>query len=92
MQADLLLRQRMEVDDLSFAELVVWQLPRQLPGSTHGFKYRLVYVVEGICVLRYENESGKGDHRHLGQMETAYRFSTVAQLVDDFWKDVETAR
>jgi hypothetical protein len=92
MKADLLLRQRIEVDDISFAELVVWRLPLTLPGSVHPFKYRLAYVVDGVCVLRYDNEAGKGDHRHLGEVEMTYRFTTVDQLIDDFWHDVETTQ
>jgi hypothetical protein len=92
MNADLLLRERVEVDDISFAELVVWRLPATQPGSAHSFKYRLAYVVDGVCVLRYDNEAGKGDHRHLGEVEMAYRFTTIEQLMDDFWQDVETAQ
>jgi hypothetical protein len=92
MNADLLLRERIEVDDISFVELVVWRLPRAVPGSAHPFKYRLAYVVDGDCVLRYDNETGKGDHRHLGEVEMAYRFTTIEQLIDDFWQDVETAQ
>lgn len=92
MNAVLLLRRRIELDERSFAELVVWQLPHRLPGSTHPFKYRLAYVVDEVCVLRYDNEAGKGDHRHLGEVETAYRFSTIDQLIDDFRNDVESMR
>jgi hypothetical protein len=44
--------------------------------------------VEGECVLRYDNESGKGDHRHTGGKETAYVFVSVDQLLDDFLADV----
>jgi len=68
--------------------LVLWQLPRPLPGSTHRFKYRLAYVVEGKCVLRYDNESGKGDHRHFGEKERAYEFSGPEQLIADFERDI----
>ena len=92
MNADMLLRERIEVDDISFVELVVWRLPRAVLGSAHPFKYRLAYVVDGVCVLRYDNETGKGDHRHLGEVEMAYRFTTIEQLIDDFWQDVETAQ
>ena len=92
MKANLLLRRRIEVDDILFAELVVWRLPLAMPGSAHPFKYRLAYVVDGVCVLRYDNEVGKGDHRHLGEVEMAYRFTTVDQLIDDFWHDVETTQ
>ena len=86
------LRRRIEFDERSFIELVIWQLPHALPGPEHSFKYRLAYVVDDVCVLRYDNEAGKGDHRHVGEVETAYRFSTVDQLIDDFQNDVETMR
>ena len=89
MKANLLLRRRIEVDDISFAELVVWRLPLAMPGSVHPFKYWLAYVVNGVCVLRYDNEVGKGDHRHVGKRETAYRFSTIDRLLNDFWSDVD---
>ena len=49
---------------------------RRLSGSAHPFKYRLAYVVNEGCVLRYDNEAGKGDHRHWGDKEFDYRFST----------------
>jgi hypothetical protein len=92
MKASLLLRERHILDDRSFVEMVVWQVPRVLPGSAHQFKYRLAYVVGGICVLRFDNETGKGDHRHLGEIESAYSFSTLDRLVDDFWREVEALR
>jgi len=92
MKATLLLRERHILDEHSFVEMVIWELPRVLPGSAHRFKYRMAYVVDGACVLRYDNEAGKGDHRHIDQVETAYSFSTLDQLVDDFWQDVEDRR
>jgi hypothetical protein len=55
-------------------ELVLWRLPKQLDGSEHAFKYRLAYVVRGECVLRYDNEVGKGDHRHFGRKGTCLHF------------------
>jgi hypothetical protein len=89
MQAELLLHERYPVDDRSFAELVIWHLPRVLPGSAHQFKYRLAFVVDGSCVLRYDNEAGKGDHRHVGADESAYTFTTIDQLLADFWADID---
>jgi Family of unknown function (DUF6516) len=89
MQAELLLRERIILNENSFAEIVVWRLPRHLSGSPHRFKYRLAYVVEGECVLRFDNESGKGDHRHAGRREAAYLFSSVDALLEDFWKAID---
>ena len=87
MKAELLMRER-RVLEVGFIEVIVWGLPEPLSGSTHSFKYRLAYVVEGECVLRYDNESGKGDHRHMGGKETTYVFVSVDQLLDDFVADV----
>ena len=61
-----------------------------VPPSEHAFKYRLVYVKNGQRVVGYDNERGKGDHKHLGEVETVYRFVDVETLMADFLRDVET--
>lgn len=88
MKAVLLVRTRIVYSESAFAELVLWQLPKPVAGSGHSFKYRLAYVVHGVCVLRYDNEAGKGDHRHFGGDETAYRFATPDRLIADFERDI----
>ena len=75
-----------------FVEMVVWRLPRPEAGSTHALKYRLALVVDGACVLRYDNESGKGDHKHVGDKEVEYIFTTAEALLHDFWKDIDKWR
>jgi hypothetical protein len=82
------LRQRAAYSDTSFPELAMWRLPRPLPGSSHSFQHRLAYVVNGACVLRFDNESGQGDHRHFGAKESKYVFSTPEKLVADFQSDI----
>ena len=89
MSAQYLLDERHVVSESSFAELVVWQLPSPVPGSSHLYKYRLAFIVEGICRLRFDNETGKGDHLHLGTKEQPYLFTTPAQLIEDFWNAVD---
>jgi predicted transcriptional regulator len=49
----------------------------------------LALVEKGVNVLRYDNEAGKGDRRHVGRREFAYRFVDLEELKIDFWKDVE---
>lgn len=92
MRAELLIDERHLMGDRAFAEIVVWRLPRPLPGSAHAFKYRLAFVVDGVCVLRYDNEAGKGDHRHIGGRERPYRFTDYEKLLADFWSDVDNWR
>ena len=70
MKAELMLRERHQLWADAFAELRVWRVPAPVLGSAHSYKYSLAYVVRGECVLRYDNEAGKGDHRHLGAVET----------------------
>ena len=70
----------------SFVELIVRLLAEPIKGSAHGFKYRLAYVVKGVCVVRLDNEAGKGDHLHFGKKESAYKFVSIEQLFEDFDK------
>ncbi len=88
MKAVPLLRRRVVLAADAFAEIAVWKVPEPVPPSGHPFKYRLAYVVGGECVLRYDNERGKGDHRHFGEQEFDYVFSTPEQLMLDFNTDI----
>ena len=92
MRARLLLKERHQASQRSFAEIVIWRVPLAVPGSDHMYKYSLSYVVEGKCVLRYDNEAGKGDHRHIGRREEPYAFTTPQALLADFWKDLDEWR
>jgi len=88
MNAELLIDERHVLDARAFAEIVVWRLPRPARGSVHRFKYRLALVVDGVCVLRYDNETGKGDHRHVQDGEERYDFTDPDTLLADFWREV----
>ena len=88
MKAVVLIRTKIVYFTTAFAELALWQLPKPLAGSTHRFKYRFAYVVRGACVLRYDNEAGKGDHRHYGGKERAYTFSDPDNLIAAFQADI----
>jgi Family of unknown function (DUF6516) len=88
MRATLLVRTKEVRDDGTIVEIVVWELPETLPPSTHHYKYRLFYGTESASRVRYDNERGKGDHRHVGEKESGYAFSTIEQLLDDFERDI----
>jgi hypothetical protein len=87
-KATLLTRSRIAYGDMAFSEVVVWAVPKPLFGSNHSYKYRLALVVGGACVLRYDNESGKGDHRHFKRKESPYSFSSLDKLFADFQRDL----
>lgn len=88
MKAALVLRSK-EAYGKGFIEIVLWRVPHPVPPSEHPYKYRLAYVVDGKRVVGYDNEQGKGDHRHLGKREAHYRFVGPRQLIADFMDDVE---
>lgn len=89
MKAQLLQRSRTVISESAFYEIVVWHVPSRVPGSAHPFKYRLALVVAGECVLRYDNERGKGDHRHMSGKEEPIEFTSLSALLDDFKTDAE---
>jgi hypothetical protein len=92
MKAEPLLQERRVLAENAFVEMVVWQVPSPVAGSKHAFKYRLALVVEGACVLRFDNEAGKGDHQHVGDEQIPYDFTTPARLLADFWNAVDDWR
>ncbi|MCG0998888.1 toxin-antitoxin system TumE family protein [Acetobacter persici] len=88
-QARSLMKSRTTLSEGMFVEMVVWQVPASVPGSLHCYKYRLALVSNGQCVLRYDNEAGKGDHKHIGGAEVPYTFQDLETLLKDFREDVE---
>lgn len=83
---------RAEYPDGAIVEMTIWLVPAPVTGSQHAFKYSLFYGYPGKRVVGYDNERGKGDHRHLERLEEPYPFSTVEILIADFLSDVRHAR
>ena len=92
MKAELLLHQRIAYDDGAIVEMKLWRVPFAVRPSQHDLKYSLFYGRPGVREVGYDNERGKGDHRHFRGVETAYVFRSVEQLMRDFWSDVRTVR
>ena len=92
MKAQLLLNQRHQLADGAFMELVIWRVPTPVRGSKHTYKYRFALVENDLCTLRYDNEAGKGDHRHADGQEFAYEFVDMDTLIADFRAEVGARR
>lgn len=91
--ATLILRSRFVYADGAIREMVLWRLPRPSRERRHGFKFRLHYdSADRRSVVRYDNEIGKGDHRHVGGHEERYHFRSVEVLIEDFLADVDRSR
>ena len=79
--------------DGAVREMILWQLPKSSADRPHGLKYRLYYgLADGTCLVRYDNESGKGDHQHYRGREQPYQFLSVELLVRDFLADIAKLR
>ena len=92
MKARLVARERRRIGQNGFADLLIWRVPHPVEGSRHDFKYSLAFVHREVCVVRYDNERGKGDHRHYLDVEERYAFTSLEQLVADFEADVNRLR
>lgn len=92
-EAALIYRSKMIYPDGAIKEMVIWKLPATDQDWLHAFKYRLFYGTrKDGCLVRYDNERGKGDHRHIKDQEESYAFSSVEKLVADFQRDIDQIR
>lgn len=91
-KATLVYHDKALLPDGGIIEMTIWHLPEKSSERPHGLKYSLYYGKGGQRIVGYDNEAGKGDHRHLGDEEEAYEFTTVEAMMADFLADVERAR
>ena len=87
-KAVLLYRDKAVLPDGAIVEMTIWRLPAPDPGRSHGLKYSLFYGRTGERIVGYDNETGKGDHRHYREREEPYAFTDVETLVADFLADL----
>jgi hypothetical protein len=92
MKARRIFYDRLEYADGAILEMVIWQVPQPVAGSAHDLKYSLFYGRRGLRLVGYDNERGKGDHRHFVEREEPYPFTTPEALVADFLADVKKLR
>lgn len=78
--------------DGAVVEMKIWKIPIRAAERPHGLKYSLYYGKGGHRIVGYDNESGKGDHRHLRNKELHYQFVDVETLIADFLRDVQRER
>lgn len=91
-KAILLFRDKLVYSDGAIQEMVIWRLPASDSERPHGLKYSLYFGKEGKRIVGYDNERGKGDHRHYDMIEEPYNFTTVEQLMADFEADIQKHR
>lgn len=84
---------RRDLPNGDIIQVVVWLLSEPLPGSPHLYKYRLHYQkTDTSDYIRYDNERGKGDHRHINGTEEPYDFESIKKLAEEFYAAIKQAR
>jgi hypothetical protein len=69
--------------------ITIWGVPEPVSPSTHPFKYSLFLGRRGERLVGYDNERGKGDHKHIRGVESPYEFVSLRRLVVDFVEDAQ---
>jgi len=92
MKATRIFHDKTLLPDGSVVEMVIWQLPQESNERPQGLKYRLFFGRDGQRLVGYDNELGKGDHKHILNVEKRYKFTSIEKLVSDFLSDVERVR
>lgn len=92
MKAKPLYRFEQDFENGAMVRMVIWEVPSPVPPSEHSHKYRLVYLENGKRMIGFDNERGKGDHRHDGEIESPYRFVDVSTLIKEFIDAVRKRR
>jgi hypothetical protein len=90
--ARLIFHEKLRYDGGGILEMTLWEVPVSVRGSRHSFKYSLFYGEAGHRLIGYDNEAGKGDHRHYGDRQDSYEFTSPERLVADFLADVARLR
>ena len=91
MKGRLILDIKSALEDGRVIQRRVWQLPQSTPDRPYGIKFSLYCGKDGKTIVRYDNESRKGAHRHIGpdEAESAYDFVSLVRLLKDFAQDIE---
>jgi hypothetical protein len=69
-------------------QIKIWLLPEPTNERPHSLKYSLFFGRPGERIVGYDNELGKGDHRHYRKQQQRYAFTTIEKLIADFEEDV----
>ncbi len=91
-RATLFYRDKGVLPDGGIIEITIWRLPKADAERPHGLKYSLFYGKGGKRLVGYDNERGKGGHRHIMDREEPYAFVSEEKLIADFMMDVRKMR
>ena len=83
-KASLFYHARRDYPDGTIIQIRIWKIPETNDERPHGFKYSLFFGRPGERLVGYDNERGKGDHKHIKGLEYPYSFTSIDQLSAEF--------
>lgn len=96
MEAELIFKDKYLYQDGAIREMTIWRIPTADEERPHFLKYSLFYGYPDEPLVIYDNERGKGDHRHYftrtGSYEEPYTWVSIEQLIADFRADIGRLR
>jgi hypothetical protein len=87
-----LINRKVIYDNGGILQIRIWSVPSPVMASRHEYKYSLFYGRDGVRLVGYDNERGKGDHKHIRDNELPYAFTDLDRMIDDFMADVTAIR
>jgi hypothetical protein len=91
-KASLFYDARRDYPDGTIVQIRIWQIPEPDDERPHGLKYSLFFGRPGERLVGYDNERGKGDHKHIKGLQSPYIFTSIDQLFADFRRDIALVR
>lgn len=86
MSSKLLFHEKRFEEDGSIIEIKIWEVPKS-DSNLDGVRYSLYWVKEEKTLVGYDNHHPKGHHRHYGEKQESYNFTSIEALIQDFLDD-----
>ncbi len=88
MPAELLLHRKQVTSDNEIVEFKIWKVPKDV-DFPEGIRYSMGYIHNGKRVLGYDNERGKGHHKHKLGKEEKVQFVSWQMLLNQFLEELK---
>jgi len=86
--SELIFHEKRILSEKELVEMKIWRVPKS-EDFPDRVKYSFVYVKNKERILGYDNERGKGHHRHYKNEETKIDFKDPETLLNQFKEEIE---
>lgn len=72
-------------DEPEVLDIRVWSVPTTKEHAS-GVNYSVNYRIGNTPIIRYDNDEGKGDHRHIFGKEESVEFRSYKEIIKEILK------